>query len=129
MVGALFAVFHGALLDHQIQHMGLSPGADVAGVRAGLSFGLWARVASVAIIGLVTAVLVRGLRAGRRRSYLRVLGISVAGLLGSGYLVLSGQYPLWVDAAQIVQALLLIALLWTVTRPDVRAWFSSRRRP
>ncbi len=126
VVAVLFAVFHDALLDYQLQHLGAAP-AD--GVRASLSVGLWSRVASVVIIGIVSTVLIRGLRAGRRRSYVRVLMISTIGLLASAYLVWSGQYPLWVDAAQLVQAALLVALLWTVTRPDVRAWFSPPRRP
>lgn len=126
VLAVLFAMFHDALLAYQLQHLGTAP-AD--GVRASLSIGLWSRVGSVVIIGIVTVVLIRGLRAGRRRSYLRVLAISAAGLLGSAYLVWSGQYPLWVDAAQLVQAALLVTLLWTVTRPGVRAWFSPRRRP
>jgi uncharacterized membrane protein YczE len=126
VVALLFALFHDALLDHQLQHLGTAPTDEV---RASLSFGLWSRVGSVMIIGIVTMVLIRGLRAGRRRSYVRVLAISVAGLLASAYLVWSGQYPLWVDAVQLIQAALLVALLWTITRPGVRDWFSPRRRP
>jgi uncharacterized membrane protein YczE len=126
VIAVLFAVFHDALLDYQLQHLGTAP-AD--GARAGLSIGLWSRVGSVVIIAIVSTVLIRGLRAGRRRSYVRVLAISVFGLLSSGYLVWTGQYPLWVDAAQLLQAALLVALLWTITRPDARDWFSSRRRP
>ena len=126
VVAVLFALFHDALLAYQLQHLGAAPTDEV---RASLSIGLWSRVGSVAIIGIVSTVLVRGLRAGRRRSYVRVLMISVIGTVASAYLVWSGQYPLWVEAAQVLQAALLLTLLWTVTRPEVRAWFSSPRRP
>jgi len=54
-----------------------------------------------------------------------VLIISVVSLLGIAYLLYSGQYPAWVDVEQGVQALVLIALLWAVTRPAVRAHFAK----
>ena len=36
----------------------------------------------------------------------------------------SGQYPAWVDVEQVVQAVVLLAILWTVTRPAVRRHFA-----
>jgi hypothetical protein len=50
-----------------------------------------------------------------------VLLRAVVGIAGIGYLVLSGQYPVWVRAEQIVQGLVLLGLLWAATRPAVRA--------
>ncbi|GAA1879411.1 hypothetical protein GCM10009836_70990 [Pseudonocardia ailaonensis] len=129
ILALLFLVFHNALLDHQMAHLGLPAGADVEGVRAGLSAGLWSRVAGVVIIGIVYVFLLRRIREGRRRAYIRVLIISVVSLAGIAYLMTSGQYPVWVDVEQAIQAVVLIALLWAVTRPAVRAHFSSGRTP
>jgi hypothetical protein len=127
ILALLFLVFHNALLDYQVAHLNLPPGADVASVRAGLSAGLWSRVAGVVIIGIVYVFLLRRIRAGHRRAFFRVLIISVVSLAGIAYLMTSGQYPVWVDVEQALQAVVLIALLWAVTRPAVRAHFSPRR--
>lgn len=120
----LFAVLHNSLLDYQIQQLGLPPGTDDSGVREGLSVGLWSRVVTVVIIAVVYVILIRRLRTGKRRAYLRVLVLSVVSLLGIGYLVFSAQYPAWVLVEQGVQALVLLSLLWAVTRPAVRRHFA-----
>jgi hypothetical protein len=122
LLALLFAVFHQQLLDFQVARLG-GPVPD--GVREGLSAGLWSRVATVAIIAIVYFFLIRRLRAGHRRAYIRVLVLSVASLLGVAYLALSGQYPIWVDAEQVVQGLVLLTLLWAVTRPQVRSYFAK----
>jgi cytochrome bd-type quinol oxidase subunit 2 len=122
LLAVLFAVFHTSLLDYQIQRMGLP---DTPSVRAGLSVGLWSRLVTVAIFGVVYAFVIRSLRRGRRRAYVRVLILSVMGLVGAAYLVFSAQYPAWVDVEQGVQALVLLGLLWAVTRPAVRAHFAK----
>lgn len=127
VLAILFAVFHNSLLDYQLSSLHPSTG-DMAATRAGLSVGLWTRAATVVVIGIVYMFLVRRLRAGKRRAYLRVLVLSVASLAGIVYLATSGQYPSWVVAEQIVQAVVLIALLWAVTRPAVRAFFAKTPR-
>jgi glucan phosphoethanolaminetransferase (alkaline phosphatase superfamily) len=127
-LAALFAVFHTSLLDYQMARLHLPPGADVASARAGLSAGLWSRVAAVVVVAAVYVVLVRRLRMGRRRAFVRVLIISVVSLAGIAYLVTSGQYPGWVLVEQAVQALVLVALLWAVTRPAVRGHFAKTAR-
>lgn len=126
VLAILFAVFHTSLLDYQISRLGLPPSADIASVRAGLSAGLWTRAAAVVIIGVAYVFLVRRLRMGRRRAYLRVLVISVVSLAGIGYLATSGQYPSWVLAEQVVQGVVLLGLLWAATRPAVRRHFAKR---
>lgn len=129
VLAILFVVFHTSLIDYQLAHLGLPAGADVEGVRAGLSAGLWSRAAAVVIIGVVYSVLIRRLREGRRRAYLRVLVVSVVSLAGIVYLLLSGQYPGWVRVEQVVQAVVLVGLLWATTRPVVRAHFARRAVP
>ncbi|WP_181782799.1 hypothetical protein [Pseudonocardia pini] len=123
LLAVLFLIFHSSLLDYQVAHMSLPPGADVAAVREGLGAGLWGRVAGVVVIGLVYTVLLRRIRAGHRRAFVRVLILSVISLLGIAYLLSTGQYPVWVDVEQVVQAVVVLALLWAVTRPAVRAHF------
>jgi hypothetical protein len=124
LLAVLVAVFHTALLNFQMQRLALPTSADTTGAREGLSIGLWSRVITVVVIAAVYVVLIRRLRAGRRRAYLRVLILSVVSLLGIGYLVFSAQYPAWVLVEQAVQALVLLALLWAVTRPAVRRYFA-----
>jgi hypothetical protein len=129
LLALLFALFHNSLLDYQMSRLGLPPTADVAAVRAGLSAGLWSRAVVVIIVGVVYVFLVRQLRDGRRRAFVRVLLISVFSLIGIGYLAASGQYPGWVVTEQVVQALVLLALLWAVTRPAVRQHFAKSVGP
>jgi hypothetical protein len=118
----LFAAFHDTLLDYQVAHLALPASADGAAVRASLSAGLWSRAFAVIIVGVVYVFLIRRLRRGVRRAYFRVLVlVSLAGIV---YLATSGQYPSWVIVEQVVQALVLLALLWAVTRPAVRSHFS-----
>ncbi|MFC4947260.1 hypothetical protein [Pseudonocardia sp. GCM10023141] len=124
VLAALFAIFHNTLLDHQMGRLAPAPGTDVDAVRTGLSVGLWSRVITVLVVAVVYVFLIRQLRAGKRRAFVRVLILSVASLAGIAYLALSGQYPWWVVIEQIVQALVLVALLWAVTRPVVRGHFT-----
>ncbi len=128
VLALLFAAFHDSLLTYQVSRLRLPPSADVAAVREGLSIGLWSRVVTVVVIAVVYVFLIRRLRLGRRRAYLRVLILSVISLLGVGYLVFSAQYPAWVLVEQGVQALVLLALLWAVTRPAVRSHFARPSR-
>ncbi|GAA3108386.1 hypothetical protein GCM10010464_84100 [Pseudonocardia yunnanensis] len=124
VLAVLFAAFHDTLLDYQVAHMALPASADGAAVRASLSAGLWSRAFAVIIVGVVYVFLIRRLRRGVRRAYFRVLVLSVVSLAGIVYLATSGQYPSWVLVEQVIQALVLLALLWAVTRPAVRGHFS-----
>jgi glucan phosphoethanolaminetransferase (alkaline phosphatase superfamily) len=126
VLAVLFAAFHDTLLDYQVARLSLPASADTAAVRASLSTGLWSRAFAVIIVGAVYVFLIRRLRNGVRRAYIRVLVISVVSLVGIVYLAASGQYPSWVLVEQVVQALVLLTLLWAVTRPAVRQYFSLR---
>jgi bacteriorhodopsin len=123
LLAVAFLVFHRSLLDYQVAHMNLAPGTDVDAVRDGLSASLWSRVGGVVVIGLVYTVLLRRVRAGQRRAFFRILILSVVSLAGIAYLLSTGQYPVWVDVEQGIQAAVLLGLLWAVTRPAVRAHF------
>lgn len=119
LLALLFLLFHNALLDYQLAH---SPAGTP---REALAIGLWSRAGGVVVIGLVYVVLLRRVRAGHRRAFFRVLILSVVSLAAIAYLLSTGQYPWWVDVEQAVQAVVLLALLWAVTRPAVRAHFAA----
>ncbi len=123
LLAVLLLIFHTSLVDYQISRMNVPPGADVEGLRTGLTASLWSRVATVAVIAIVYSFIIRSLRRGRRRSWIRIMILSVVSLAGIAYLIFSGQYPAWVRVEQVVQALVLVALLWAATRPGVRAHF------
>lgn len=122
LLAILSVVLRTSLIDYQIQRMGV-PGTE--SVRSGLNIGIWSRVGAVAIVGVVYAFLIPRLRLGRRRAYVRVLVLSVISLAGFTYSLVSGQYPLWIDVEQVVQGLVVLALLWAVTRPAVRRHFAT----
>ncbi len=125
----LVLLFRDSILAYQLDRLALPPGADRSAASAGLSTGLWSRMVGVLVVAVVYAVLVRRLRQGRRRAYLRVLWISIVGLGAIVYLIVSGQYPVWMRIEQILQGLVLLALLWAVTRPAVRDRFARNPSP
>lgn len=126
VLAILCGIFRTSLIDYQIQRMGVP---DTESARDGLTAGVWSRVAVVAIVGVVYAFLIPRLRLGRRRAYIRVLVLSVISTAVIANNLVSGQYPAWVDVEQVAQALVLIALLWTVTRPAVRRHFAATTGP
>jgi hypothetical protein len=50
----------------------------------------------------------------------------VLGCAGAIYLVASAQFPVWMRIGQVLQAIVLLGLLFAVTRRDVRAHFSPQ---
>jgi hypothetical protein len=119
----LMFVFRNELVDYQLSHLRPPPGTDLAAMRIQLRSQVWSRSIGVLVVSMVYALLIRRLLAGKRRAYLRVIWISVAGLLGIVFLIVAGQYPVWMRIEQVAQAVVLASLLWAVTRPAVRARF------
>ncbi|MCW2504850.1 MAG: hypothetical protein JWO79_3134, partial [Actinomycetia bacterium] len=60
-----------------------------------------------------------------RRAYLRTIAIGALGLFGLAVVAMTTPYPWWVHVEQVLQALVLCALLWSVTRPEVRAIYAK----
>ncbi|KAA2252677.1 hypothetical protein F0L68_34740 [Solihabitans fulvus] len=121
----LMFIFRDSVIDYQLAHMSLAPNADLDTVRGILRQAVWSRVISIVVVSLVYVFLVDRLRKGKRGAYRRVILISVIGLAGIGYLIIAGQYPVWMRVEQGLQAVVLAALLWSVTRPEVRARFAK----
>jgi hypothetical protein len=122
VLAVLTFAFQHNVLDYQVARLaGGNPAA-----RQGLADVLWIRPASVLLIGIIYLRLANRLRLGRRRTYVRVLLIGALGCAGAIYLVISAQFPVWMRVGQIAQAVVLLALLFAVTRRDVRAHFSGQ---
>ena len=121
----LVFLFRDEVVDYQLAHMTLPPNANVAGVRQVLQQTVWSRVAGVLIVSLVYLFVAYRLRQGKRGAYRRVIMISIFGMVGIIYLLVAGNYPIWMRVEQVLQGLVLAALLWSVLRPEVRARFAK----
>jgi len=82
-------------------------------------------VAGNVIVAVAYWFLVRSLLRGRRRAYIRVLWLSIAGILSLAFLWIT-PYPAWIRVEQVLQSLILVAILHQVTRPEVRAYFANQ---
>ena len=131
VLAALTFLFKNSILDYQLSGVpgiGESTPAQVTGDREALSAVLWIRPLSVLIVSVVYLRLANRLHLGKRSTYLRVLIIAVLGFLGLGYLVATAQFPVWMQVGQAVQALVLLGLLFVVTRREVRDHFAETSR-
>jgi hypothetical protein len=120
---ALILIFHTSLLNYELAHAHLPPNAtpeQISVLRTSLSSAMWGRVAGIVVVSALYVWRAYSLRRGSRRAYLRLIWICVVGLLGIIYLILGGQYPVWLRVEQVVQGLVLIAMLLAVTRKEVR---------
>jgi hypothetical protein len=92
-------------------------------LRASYTAGIVGRAIGNIVASVVYAFLVRALLRGRRWAYRRVVWLSGFGAFALLSLLLT-PYPWWIHAEQVVQAVVLLALLYFVTRPEVRAHFA-----
>ena len=112
-----------SVVAYQLDHRHITDPAQRDILRRSYSAGIWGRVVGNVVLSVVYVFLVRALLRGRRWAYRRVIllgGIGIFGLL----LVQLTPYPPWMRAEQVLQALVLGALLWFVLRPAVRAHFA-----
>jgi hypothetical protein len=116
----LMLIFNRSLVDYELAHMRLPPGVDTTVLRASLQNALWGRLGGVVIVAALYVWRANALRRGSRRAYLRLIWICVVGLAGIVYLIVAANYPWWMRIEQVVQGLVLISLLFAVTRPQVR---------
>lgn len=123
----LILLLRDSVVAYQLAHLRVPPGANLDDARIALRSQVWSRTVGVLVVSVVYASLIRRLAEGRRGAWRRVVLISVAGLLGIVYLIGWGNYPEWMRAEQVAQGLVLAALLYSVTRPAVRAHFARQR--
>ncbi len=123
----LLLIFRNSLLDYQMAHTNIPPGANPAAIRQALQGALWGRLAGVLLVSALYVWRAFALRKGKRGAYLRLIWICVVGLAGIVYLIAAAQYPVWMRVEQVLQGLVLVALLIAVTRKPVRDRFAKQQ--
>lgn len=117
-------VLRHSIVDYQLDHRHIADPAVRSTLRHGYVYAILARAFGNIVLSIVYAFLVRALFRGRRWAYRRVIWLSAAGIVALA-LIQTSPYPAWMRVEQIAQALVLAAMLYTVTRPDVRAYFAK----
>jgi hypothetical protein len=123
--------FKDSVINFQVAHYHLKPDGNLTPeqqldlARTSAQIGIWSRVAGNVIVAVAYWFLVRSLLRGRRRAYIRVLWLSIAGILSLAFLWIT-PYPAWIRVEQVLQSLILVAILHQVTRPEVRAYFAKQ---
>jgi hypothetical protein len=127
VLAGLTLLFHQHILDYQLARQSVAPGQDPQALRQQLSVTLWTRPIPIAIVALVYVWVARALHRGSRRAYLRVRLVSVIGLVGVVYLLVSGAYPGWLRVVEVLQIVPLAALVVMANRPVLRTAFARNR--
>ncbi len=124
----LVLIMHNSVIDYQLAHTRLPPGANVDMMRQALQGALWGRIAGSVVVSALYIWRAFALRRGSRGAYLRLYYIAIIGILGIAYLIfVSTQYPVWMRVEQVLQAVVLVGLLIAVSRPAVRNRFAKQR--
>lgn len=113
-----------SIVNYQLDHRHITDPAVRETLRHSYVYTIIGRVVGNIVVSIVYAFLVRALLRGRRWAYRRVILLSAIGILA----LLSLQftpYPPWMHVEQLVQAVVLGALLYAVTRPQIRSHFAS----
>jgi hypothetical protein len=110
-------------LNYQLDHRHITDPGQRQTLRNSYTAGIVTRAVVNVVVSVVYVFLVRALFRGRRWAYRRVVLIAGIGILGLVVLQFS-PYPTWMRVEQLLQAVILAALLWFVLRPEVRAHFA-----
>jgi uncharacterized membrane protein len=124
---ALMLIFRTSIVNYEFAHTPMPAGTDPATFRDTLQAALWGRLAGVVVVSALYVWRAFSLRAGKRRAYIRLIWICAAGLAGILYLIVGGHYPAWMRVEQVLQGIVLIALLIAVTRKPVRDRFAKQQ--
>jgi hypothetical protein len=117
------AVGRHSIVTFQLDARHITDPAVRAQLRRSYTAGIVSRGIGNIVASVVYTFLVRALLHGRRWAYRRVLWLGGAGIVALLALQVT-PYPSWMHAEQLVQAVVLGALLYFVTRPGVRAHFA-----
>jgi hypothetical protein len=125
-------ILHDSVLNYELAHSHLPPDAsavEVDTVRRALQTALWTKLGATVLVSALYIWRAYALRRGSRGAYIRLYYICVAGLVGVFYLIVAGQYPVWMRVEQGLQAVVLVALILAVSRKEVRTRFAKPRYP
>jgi uncharacterized membrane protein len=121
----LMLIFRNSIVNYEFAHTQLPAGSDPATFRNTLQAALWGRLAGVVIVSALYVWRSFSLRAGKRRAYIRLIWICAVGLAGILYLLAGAKYPAWMRVEQVLQGIVLISLLFALTRKPVRDRFAK----
>jgi Na+-driven multidrug efflux pump len=119
-----------SVIEYQVSHAHLKSSTTVSAaeqrriLRASATAAVYSRIVGNVVVAVVYYFLVRSLMRGKRRAYRRVLWLSIAGIASLG-LLWTQPYPAWMRLEQVGQGFVLAAILYQVTRPQVRAFFAK----
>ena len=120
VASAAFAVLTVAFVQNVVGYQ-LAAGSTKTAEE--LRISIYIRALMVLVIAAFYVFLARRMKRGRRGAYVRVRTLALAGLVAVSYLLLTGAYPLWLRSVQVVQWLLLAALVVVTNLRTVRAAF------
>ena len=112
-----------SIVTYQLDHRHITDPQQRTTLRDSYTYGIIGRVLGNIVVSVIYAFLVRALIRGRRWAYRRVILLGCVGAVAL-VLVQLTPYPLWMRVEQVVQAVVLAALVYFVTRPEVRAHFA-----
>jgi peptidoglycan/LPS O-acetylase OafA/YrhL len=113
-----------SIINYQLDHRHITDPDLRATLRDAYSTAIWTRAVGNVVVSVLYVFLVRALLRGRRWAYRRVILVGIAGIVGLAVLWAT-PYPAWMRVEQILQSLVLAALVYCVTRPDVREHFRT----
>ena len=113
-----------SVVNYQLDHRHITDPTQRELLRRSYSASIYGRIIGNVVVSVVYAFLVRALLRGRRWAYRRVILIGAIGIVGL-LLTQFTPYPAWMRTEQLLQALILAALLWFVLRPEVRQHFAK----
>jgi hypothetical protein len=113
-----------SLVNYQLDHRHITDPQQRATLENSYIGSMVGRVIGNIVVSVVYVFLVRALVRGRRWAYRRVIYVSALGIVALILIQLT-PYPPWMRAEQLIQAVVLAAMLYVVTRPGVRAHFAA----
>ncbi len=124
LLTVLVLIMRHSVIDYQLDHRHITDPDQRDLLRKTYGYSLWSRVLGNIAASVVYAFMVRALLRGRRWAYRRVITLGIFGIVALLF-VLVTPYPAWMHIEQVVQAVVLAALLYFVTRPEVRGHFAK----
>ena len=113
-----------SIVNFQLDHRHITNPLQRQTLRNSYAYAIVFRAVINVVVSAIYLFLVRALLRGRRWAYRRVVVVGAAGIVALAVLQLT-PYPTWMRIEQVLQAVVLAALLWFVLRPEVRAHFAK----
>lgn len=117
----------GTFFGLSVVFWGLAAMAEL-GQPGTISIYVWGRVITEVILGAAFFLFTFLWRRGKFWGYLRMLMTSCLALVSTlSVVVLAGDYSWWLRAEQAIQAVVVVALLYVLTRSVIRRQFAKKK--